>query len=172
MKNYIIVTKNSNKFNANLLYNKKRFQCKVGYGGISRKTREGDNITPTGIFRLISVFYRKDKIKRIITHLPTCKITRDMGWSDDSDDPFYNKLVSIPRHRTYETLYRNDDMYDLVIVTDFNINPTIPFKGSAIFIHCHGNTNTPFTRGCISLRKTDLISILPKLNKNSRLMIR
>ena len=58
-----------------------------------------------------------------------------------------------------EKLYRTDNTYDLILVLDFNSNPVIKNKGSAIFIHVAKN-NYKSTAGCIALKKRDLIKVI------------
>ena len=58
-----------------------------------------------------------------------------MGWCDDSKSKKYNKLISIPFNYNYEKLFKKDNTYDIILVLDYNMNPIIKSKGSAIFIH-------------------------------------
>jgi L,D-peptidoglycan transpeptidase YkuD (ErfK/YbiS/YcfS/YnhG family) len=69
-----------------------------------------------------------------------------------------------------ENLYRRDSLYDIVLQTSFNSNPVRKYRGSAIFIHC-SEKGRDFTEGCIALEKKDLISLLSKINKSTRLII-
>tara|TARA_Y100001954_G_C15620796_1_gene507673 strand:- start:271 stop:783 length:513 start_codon:yes stop_codon:yes gene_type:complete len=166
----IIVKKTFNKYTADLFYKNFRFICKIGSAGISKKKIEGDGVTPLGIFRLLSIYYREDRVGNIFTKLPKYKINRHMGWSDDPKDPQYNKLVRIPRKFGFEKIFRKDKAYDIIIITDFNSNPVVPNKGSAIFIHC--DNGSEHTHGCVSLKKRDILRILPDLSLQSRLIVR
>ena len=47
--------------------------------------------------------------------------------------------------------------YPFLAVVDFNMRPTVPGRGSGIFLHAQ--TGRP-TNGCISLRKGDLRRVL------------
>ena len=170
MVDNIIVTKNFNKYTADLFYKNYKFKCKIGFGGISKKKIEGDGITPLGKYRLLSIYYREDRVGKMFTKLPKYKINRHMGWSDDPKDPQYNKLVRIPRKFGFEKIFRKDRAYDIIITTNFNSNPITPNKGSAIFIHC--NNDSEYTEGCISLKKKDILHILPNLSLQSRLIIK
>ena len=135
-----------------------------------KKKIEGDGVTPLGIFRLLSIYYREDRVGKIFTKLPKYKINRHMGWSDDPKDPRYNKLVRIPRKFGFEKIFREDRAYDIIITTDYNSNPVVPNKGSAIFIHC--DSGSEHTQGCVSLKKRDILRILPNLSLQSRLIVR
>ena len=58
-----------------------------------------------------------------------------MGWCDDPSSKNYNKLVKFPFRYSAEKLYRRDNIYDIILVLNYNLKPTIKNKGSAIFIH-------------------------------------
>ena len=152
-----------------LKYKKFKFRCALGKAGIKNKIKEGDNITPKGTYEAIKVFYRSDKISKIKTILKKIKIKKDMGWCDDTDSKFYNKQIKLPSIFSHEKLYRKDDIYDLVVVLNYNFKPVIKNKGSAIFIHVT-NKYKP-TRGCIALKKCDLIKLLSLIKKNTKIKI-
>ena len=59
-----------------LYYKKLKFRCSLGKAGIKKKFKEGDNITPKGIFKIIKVYYRSDKIKKINTKIKKIKIKK------------------------------------------------------------------------------------------------
>lgn len=153
-----------------LKYKNLKFRCSLGKGGIGIKKREGDNLTPKGKFKLIQVFYRADRIKKIKTNLPKKIITRNMGWCDDSRSNNYNRLIKLPFNFSYERLYRKDNIYDLVVLINYNTKPIIKNKGSAIFIHISRKNFSP-TRGCIALKKKNLLQILSKVKKNTKIKI-
>ena len=118
-----------------LKYKKLKFRCALGKAGIKKKEKEGDNVTPKGKFKITSMYYRPDRIKNIITAIKKIKIKKNMGWCDDPDSHFYNQQISLPNKFSHEKLYRNDNLYDLILVLNYNANPIIKNKGSAIFIH-------------------------------------
>ena len=66
-----------------LIFKNLKFRCSLGKSGIKIKTKEGDNITPKGIFKLLKLYYRADKINKIDTALKKIKIKKNMGWCDD-----------------------------------------------------------------------------------------
>jgi len=153
-----------------LKYKNLKFRCALGKGGVKKKTMEGDNITPKGIFKIIKIYYRPDKIKKIKTLIKKIKIKKNMGWCDDPNSRFYNKLINLPTKYTHEKLYRNDSLYDLIVVLSYNTNPIIKNKGSAIFIHIAKNSYKK-TKGCIALKKEHLIEIISKIKKNTKIKI-
>ena len=118
------------KKNGSLKYKNFKFRCSLGKGGIKKKIREGDNISPRGTFKLLTVFYRPDKIKKIKTKLKKIKIKKNFGWCDDPKSKFYNKFVRLPFEGSYEKLYRRDSIYDLLIVLNYNTDPIIKNKGT------------------------------------------
>jgi L,D-peptidoglycan transpeptidase YkuD (ErfK/YbiS/YcfS/YnhG family) len=153
-----------------LIFKNLKFRCSVGKAGIKNKKKEGDNITPKGIFKLLKLYYRADKIKKIDTELKKIKIKKNMGWCDDPKSRHYNKVIKIPNNFSYEKLYRNDNIYDLIIVLSYNISPTIKNKGSAIFMHIAKDKYLP-TQGCIALKKIHLIKILKEIKLNTLIKI-
>ncbi|MEK0419379.1 MAG: hypothetical protein RIQ65_72, partial [Pseudomonadota bacterium] len=153
-----------------LKYKNFKFRCALGKNGIKKKIKEGDNITPLGIFKITKIYYRQDKIKKIRTLIKKIKIKKNMGWCDDPKSNFYNKQIKLPSKFGYERLYRNDHIYDLFAVLNYNINPVLKNKGSAIFIHVAKNNYEP-TAGCIAVKKNDLIKLLQIIKKNTRVKI-
>jgi L,D-peptidoglycan transpeptidase YkuD (ErfK/YbiS/YcfS/YnhG family) len=153
-----------------LKYKDFKCRCALGKAGINKKIKEGDNVTPKGVFIITKIYYRADKIKNIKTNIKKIKITRNMGWCDDPVSRFYNQQIKLPNKFSHEKLYRNDDIYDLVAVLNYNTNPIIKNKGSAIFMHVSKNSYKK-TKGCIALKKKDLIDILAKVKENTKIKI-
>ena len=149
-----------------LIFKNLKFRCSIGKAGIKNKIKEGDNITPKGIFKLLKLYYRADKIRKIVTPLEKIKIKKNMGWCDDPRSRFYNKEIKIPNKFSYEKLYRNDNIYDLIIVLSYNVKPIIKDRGSAIFIHIAKN-KYPSTKGCIALKKLHLLKILKEIKSKT-----
>lgn len=148
-----------------LKYKNLKVRCALGKAGIGKKKKEGDCITPKGKYKIIKVFYRADRIKKIKSNFRLYKIKKNMGWCDDPYSKSYNKLIKLPSKFSHEKLYRKDKLYDLILVLNYNLKPIIKNKGSAIFIHVT-NKNYKKTKGCIGLKKKDLIFILKNLKKN------
>ena len=153
-----------------LQYKNLKFRCALGKAGIKKKEKEGDNVTPKGIFKITSMYYRPDKIKNIITAVKKIKIKKNIGWCDDPNSHFYNQQISLPNKFGHEKLYRNDSLYDLILVLNYNVNPIIKNKGSAIFIHV-AKKNYKNTKGCITLKKKHLIELICKIKKNTKIKI-
>lgn len=149
----------------------RHFACALGRGGLTDDKREGDGATPRGRHRIIGLRYRPDRLaaKRLPGYAQA--IRRGDLWSDDPTDPFYNRPVHAPHRHSAERLCRADPLYDLILITDWNMSPAIPGRGSAIFVHCWRAPRFP-TAGCIAFRRTDLIWIASRLKPRSRLVIR
>jgi len=153
-----------------LKFNNIKFRCALGKSGIGDKEIEGDNVTPRGIYRIVKIYYRKDRIKKITSKFKLIEITQTMGWCNDIKSKKYNQLIKVPTKYSYEKLYRKDNVYDLILVLNYNMNPTIKNKGSAIFIHVT-RENYQSTQGCIALKKNNLIKLISKINKNIKIKI-
>ena len=120
---------------------------------------EGDGVTPIGNFPLRRVLYRADRIKAPKTGLPVAAVSNMDGWCDDPDHPDYNQPISFPFHNSAERLWREDHLYDLIVVMGHNDDPVIPGNGSAIFLHVAKDNYAP-TEGCIAFTLNDLLAIL------------
>lgn len=148
----------------------KIYECRTGRGGIRTKKVEGDSATPTGVFPLRQVFYRPDRIRPFACDLPMVSMTPVDGWCDDPTDHSYNRLIKIPYPASHEILWREDHVYDILIVVGYNDTPAVPAKGSAIFIHLMNGNRTP-TAGCIALSRKDMIDLLSELGPASCLIV-
>ena len=93
-----------------------------------------------------------------------------MGWCDDPKSKKYNQLIKLPSKFSFEKLYRNDEIYDILIILDFNTNPVIKNKGSAIFMHIAKRNYSP-TKGCIAIKKNDMIKLARKINTKTLVKI-
>ena len=145
-------------------------RCAVGREGIAEKAREGDGVTPAGIWPLRNVLYRADRIPRPRTILPAAPIEPDQAWCDVPDDPQYNRLVRLPYASLDERLWREDRLYDLITVIGFNDAPVVPGKGSAIFLHL-ARPDYGETEGCVALSLDDLTEALAQLRSEDRLVV-
>ena len=145
------------------------FKCSVGKNGLKTKKIEGDNCTPIGVFKIGKVYYRPDRVKKPETILKTKAISKNMGWCDDPYNKNYNKEIILNKKNKGEKLFRNDNTYDILIIIEYNTKKTQPFKGSAIFIHLTKNYKP--TKGCVALKKNDLLILLKIIKKNSKIKI-
>ena len=93
-----------------------------------------------------------------------------MGWCDDPKSNKYNKLIKYPFKFKSEKLFRSDNIYDIIVVLDFNMNPTKKNKGSAIFIHVAKKNLSP-TKGCVAIKKKELKKIVRLISKKVKIII-
>ena len=149
-----------------LTYNNYKAKCVVGKRGIGNKRKEGDLITPKGKYKIKYILYRKDRINKIQSKIKKIAIRRNMGWCNDPKSKKYNKLIRLPTEYNHEKLYRKENIYDIILVLNYNMRPIIKNKGSAIFIHV-AKKKFKKTEGCIALNKTLLLKFLKKLKKNT-----
>ncbi len=161
---HIKITKNY------LSFDDYKVKCAVGKRGIGFKRREGDLKTPIGRYKINYILYRKDRLKKIQTRIKKFEIKKNMGWCDDPRSKKYNKLIRLPFFYKYEKLYRKENIYDIILVLNYNMNPIIKNKGSAIFIHV-AKKNYKSTEGCVALKKIHLLKILKSLKKSSKVKI-
>jgi L,D-peptidoglycan transpeptidase YkuD (ErfK/YbiS/YcfS/YnhG family) len=142
-----------------ITWGKQRRRCALGRSGIIHDKREGDGATPAGTFPLREVFYRADRLPRPWTGLPLRAVVETDGWCDAPDSPDYNRLIRRPHPAHHETLWRDDGLYDLLVVVGYNDEPPVTNRGSAIFLHVAKPQYAP-TEGCVALARDDLLALI------------
>ena len=153
-----------------LTYDQYKVKCAVGKRGIGYKKKEGDFITPIGKYKIKYILYRKDRTKKIQSKLRKITIKKNMGWCNDPKSKQYNKLINLPFNYSYEQLFRKENVYDIILVLNYNMRPIKKDKGSAIFIHV-AKKNYRRTQGCVAVKKSDLLKILKEIKINTRVKI-
>jgi L,D-peptidoglycan transpeptidase YkuD (ErfK/YbiS/YcfS/YnhG family) len=116
----------------------------VGRNGLSTHHREGDGTTPLGTFPIAGTAYgvAPDPGTRLAT---------------------YNRFRHVrcgtrpPFGGDSEALWLQTAAYAHFAVVDYNVQPAVPGRGSAIFIHV--DLGRP-TNGCVSLPADDLVELL------------
>jgi len=149
----------------------KTYACVVGRNGITPHKSEGDGATPVGRFPLRSLRYRADRIDPPITHLETRALTPIDGWCDAPDHPLYNHPVTLPFEASHERLWREDNLYNLIIDLGYNDMPVEAGRGSAIFFHVMSEDASP-TEGCVALHQADLLDVLALCKPDTHMDIR
>ena len=142
-----------------------------GKAGVVADKREGDHASPAGTFPLLRAFYRPDRLAAPKTALPLAALTPQDGWCDDPADPNYNRPVALPYPASHEDLWRDDGLYDVIVVIGYNTAPVVPGKGSAIFLHC-ASPDFAGTEGCIAITRETLVEVLALLGPGSTIAIR
>jgi len=142
----------------------------VGRAGVRTDKHEGDGATPAGTYPLVSVLYRPDRVARPFSQLPVKPLVPSDGWVDEPADANYNRPVSLPYPASAEEMWREDDLYDALVVIGYNMDPVISGAGSAIFLHVATADFAP-TAGCIAVKKEVLLGLLPLLAPGSKVTI-
>lgn len=155
----LVVTRDGAAWQAR--WGERRYRCAVGRGGLVAAVdkREGDGATPIGRWPLRRLLYRPDREAPEGWRLPAAAIAPDQGWCDAPGHPDYNRPVALPFAASHERLWRDDGLYDLVVVLGHNDDPPRPGLGSAIFLHCARPDWQP-TEGCVALARDDLRAVL------------
>ena len=138
--------------------------CALGRSGLSVRKREGDGATPIGTFALRGGYYRADRM----LPLQGFKLKRlgpSDGWCDAPAHFFYNRHVRHPFAASAEHLWRDDHLYDVVIVIGHNDRPRRRGMGSAIFLHLARDGLQP-TEGCIALKRTGMLKVVSRLRRH------
>ena len=174
-----------------------RIPCAIGRSGVSYRKREGDGATPAGRLPLRDFYYRADRVGRAVRPvagdlsggpmvqpatrgrlglgrpvlgLPGRALRREDGWCDAPGDRNYNRPVRHSYPASAERMWREDGLYDIVVVMGWNDHPRIKGRGSAIFLHCASRGYHP-TEGCIALARRDLARLLPRLRRETRVVV-
>ena len=156
--------------NGLLVWRDQTRRCALGHAGVGSSKREGDGVTPSGCFALQRVLYRSDRLAIPQTAMPVGAIDESDAWCDDPHDPNYNQPVKLPYANSHERLWRDDSLYDLIVVLDFNDQPPIRGAGSAIFLHVAQPIFAP-TKGCIALACDALYELLAECAPGDRLCV-
>jgi len=145
--------------------------CSLGRTGISAAKHEGDGATPIGAFPLRRLLYRADRLAQPVTKLPLSVIARDDGWCDDAKDPAYNEQIKLPYGPSHEELWREDQLYDLIVIIGYNDQPVVAGAGSAIFLHIRSPDGGP-TAGCVAVARDHLLDVLKQVDAGSKIIIK
>lgn len=150
-----------------------RVRAALGRSGVISESdkKEGDGATPLGVYAIRRVLWRGDRVERPATAFPVRPIRADDGWCDAPEDPGYNRPVRLPYAASAETLSRDDELYDIIVVLAHNDDPPQPGLGSAIFLHCKRGDYEP-TEGCVALAPADVRRFLNEARPGDRIEIR
>jgi len=137
------------------------FPARVGWNGISANRHEGDGTTPAGIFGIGATMYGNSPNPGV--RFRYRRLRCGDWWNEDARSRTYNTFQHVPCGRTppFKTttpgMWESPRAYPFLAVVEFNMRPTVPGRGSGIFLHAQtgGATN-----GCVSLRRGDLVTVL------------
>ena len=150
-----------------------RVRAALGRSGVISEDKkvEGDGATPLGIYAIRRVLWREDRVTSPLTAFPARAIRPDDGWCDAPDDQGYNRPVRLPYPSSTETLSRDDELYDIIVVLGHNDDPPFAGQGSAIFLHCKRGDYEP-TEGCVALAPEHVRLFLQQAQPGDRVEIR
>ncbi len=141
----------------------------IGKKGLG-KTKEGDSMTPIGVFHFNKAFGIKKN--------PGCafeytKVNENLYWSGDPNYK-YNELVDI---RDYPNLNKEDSEHLIDYPIYYNYGLNISYneegtagRGSAIFLHCFGPFK-PYTGGCIAIPEDKMLFVMKNVKKDCVVVI-
>ncbi len=149
------------------------YPCRLGRSGVIEAAAklEGDGASPLGLWPVRRVLFRPDRGPPPETALPIEAIQPTDGWCDAPGDPNYNRPVTLPYPTSAEAMWRDDHVYDLVVILGHNDDPIVDGMGSAIFLHLMRDNCAP-TEGCIALSRPDLLRFLAQAGPGDILAIR
>ncbi|MDD7294907.1 MAG: L,D-transpeptidase family protein [Oscillospiraceae bacterium] len=139
----------------------------VGKNGVSAESREGDYRTPKGLFPLGFAFGTENLTDLSI---PYRQLNENCYWVDDPESQYYNQWQETTNitWNSAEHLIDYATSYRYTVVVNYNMNPIVPYKGSAIFLHCATGS---YTAGCIAVPTADMREILYWLKEDANPMI-
>lgn len=104
----------------------------AGFAPIGKK-RTGDRRSPSGVFDIRRAFgYGPEE-----TAIDYIKVTKEDVWVNDPKSHEYNTLVKRRETKatSFEEMRRDDGLYKYGIVIEYNTEPPVAGRGSAIFFH-------------------------------------
>ena len=143
----------------------------LGPAGVTFTKREGDGATPAGRFAFLSAYYRSGASAMLPRGLARQPVRRATIWCDAVGHALYNRAGRLPFSASHERLWRDDRVYDLVIVLDYNIRPRAQGRGSAIFFHLTRTPPAPIA-GCVAISAAAMRRLAPRLGAGAKMTIR
>lgn len=129
---------------------------------------EGDGKTPSGMFRLGHLFTYEVKVD---TKMVYSQSTSEDKWIDDPESTDYNRHVrGETTAKSHENLKLKSDHYKYCMVIEYNTDPVVKGKGSAIFFHLR-DSDKETTAGCIAISEVEMLRILKWLDPETHPMI-
>lgn len=155
-----------------MIIGERSVDCALGKGGTiaANDKREGDHKSPIGTYPIRKVYWREDRGPKPISPFETIALGPNFGWCDAADDANYNKFVTHPYPKSAEKLWRDDELYDIIVVLGHNDDPVVASMGSAIFLHCAKSDYSP-TEGCVALYNCDLRELLQNATSDCAIRI-
>ncbi len=147
-----------------------RVPCKLGRTGSAFLKREGDGSTPRGLWPMRRVLARRSSWGWLRTGLAFRFIAPSDGWCDAPSDRNYNRQVALPYPASHEELWRQDHLYDVVVILGHNDRPRVAGLGSAVFFHLADPAGGP-TAGCIAVSAKDMRKVLALCGPKTKIRV-
>ncbi|KRD49991.1 hypothetical protein ASE60_16170 [Ensifer sp. Root278] len=141
-------------------------QAAIGRSGITSLKREGDGATPRAAMKVIGGYVRRDRLFLPPTPLPTRATRKDMLWCDAPGHAQYNRPVMAPFSPSHEEMMREDGLYDICLVMDWNLLARRRNAGSAIFFHLIRPGYEP-TQGCVAVSLPAMSRLMPHMRRGT-----
>jgi L,D-peptidoglycan transpeptidase YkuD (ErfK/YbiS/YcfS/YnhG family) len=148
-----------------------KLPCALGRSGRRARKREGDGGTPIGCWVVRRIYYRPDRVSRPRACCPVLPLRPSDGWCDAVGDRNYNRSIRHPYPAAAERLWREDGLYDVIIVLSYNEVPRVQGLGSAIFMHC-AQPGYPPTAGCVAVARAQLLRLVERLPARAGICVR
>ncbi|MGE7761656.1 L,D-transpeptidase family protein [Peribacillus sp. NPDC097895] len=138
----------------------KKMEGVIGKNGFTKSKKEGDGKSPVGIYSFGTAFGSKTKPEGV--KMGYKKTTKYDYWIDDQTSKDYNKWKTYKgnpegKWKSFERM--NHELYKYGAVINYNTNPIIKGKGSAIFLHIWRGETKP-TAGCTATAEKNVLSLL------------
>ncbi|WP_260399000.1 L,D-transpeptidase family protein [Peribacillus simplex] len=138
----------------------KEMEGVIGKNGFTKSKKEGDGKSPVGIYSFSTAFGSKTKPAGM--KMSYRKTTNYDYWIDDQTSKDYNKWKTYKgnpadKWKSFERM--KHELYRYGAVINYNTNPIIKGKGSAIFLHIWRGEKKP-TAGCIATAEKNVLSLL------------
>jgi len=148
-------------------------RCALGRSGViaADAKREGDGASPLGVWPMRRLLYRPDRSAAPVTALSATPLAENDGWCEAPGDPAYNQQVKHPYAADVDWMWRDDALYDLVVILGHNDDPVVTNAGSAIFLHI-ARPGYALTEGCVALSRSDLEALLQMAKPGDAIAIR
>lgn len=133
----------------------------VGSMGSVDQMSETISGTPRGLYGIGEAFYRYNAPQ---TGLESFLITEDTYWVDDPNSYYYNQKVVGTENQDWNSAepMAQYSAYNYGFVVEYNMYPTTPGAGSAIFFHIGYGP----TEGCIAVSEDMVLAYLAALDQN------
>ncbi|WP_275785660.1 L,D-transpeptidase family protein [Pararhizobium gei] len=141
-------------------------EAAIGRSGMTSRKREGDGATPIAAMRLVGGYVRGDRITPPPSALPLRVTPKDLLWCDAPGNASYNRPVRGPFRPSHEKMRREDDLYDICLVMDWNFRSRRRNGGSAIFFHLAKPGYAP-TEGCIAVSLPAMQRLLKAMRRGT-----